>query len=64
MLQNAINDGRYYLVDDERYGVEPALKEFGLYCVDDNGNPIDAYNHTCDEQRYAHTYFAKQYGYW
>ena len=64
MLQNAINDDRYYLVDDERYGVEPALKEFGLYCVDDNGNPVDAYNHTCDEQRYGHNYFAKQYGYW
>ena len=64
MLQNAINDGRYYWVEDNMYGIEPALKEFGLYCVDDNGNPIDAYNHTCDEQRYAHTYFAKQYGYW
>lgn len=63
-LQNAINDGRYYLVDDERYGVEPALKEFGLYCVDDNGNPIDAYNHCMDEMRYGHTYFAKCYGYW
>lgn len=64
MLQNAMNDDRYLLVDDDRYGVEPALKEYGLYCVDDNGNPIDAYNHTCDEQRYAHNYFAKQYGYW
>ena len=64
MLQNSINDGRFYLVDDERYGVEPFIKEVGLYCVDDNGNPVDAYNHAMDETRYAHNYFAKQYGYW
>ena len=64
MLQNSINDGRFYLVDDSRYGVEAFIKEVGLYCVDDNGNPIDAYNHALDETRYGHTYFAKQYGYW
>ena len=63
-LQNSLADGLYYLVDDERYGVEPALKEFGLYCVNDNGEPIDAYNHTADEQRYSNTYFCKQYGLW
>lgn len=64
MLQNAINDDRFYLVDDDRYGVEPFIKEVGLYCVDDNGQPIDAYNHGMDETRYGHNYFAKQYGYW
>ena len=64
MLQNAINDDRFYLVDDDRYGVEPFIKEAGLYCVDDNGNPVDAYNHGMDETRYGHNYFAKQYGYW
>ena len=37
------------------------LKEIGLYCVDDNGNPIDAYNHCCDECRYANNYFYKNY---
>ena len=63
-LQNAINDDRFYLVDDDRYGVEPFIKEAGLYCVDDNGNPIDAYNHCMDETRYGHNYFARQYGYW
>ena len=63
-LQNAISDGRFYLVDDPRYGVEPIIKELGLYCVDDNGEPVDAYNHTLDEARYAHNYFAKTYGYW
>jgi hypothetical protein len=64
MAQNAINDGRFYCVDDERYSVEPFLTEIGLYCVDDNGNPIDAYNHSMDEFRYSQNYFAKNYGLW
>ena len=64
MLQNAINDDRFYLVDDDRYGVEPFIKEVGLYCVDDKGEPVDAYNHGMDETRYGHNYFAKQFGYW
>jgi PBSX family phage terminase large subunit len=64
MLQSAMNDDRFFMVDDAAYGVEAALKEIGLYCVDDNGNPVDAYNHACDEMRYAHNYFAKNYGYW
>ena len=64
MLQNAMNDGRFYCVDDERYGVSPYLTEIGLYCVDDNGNPIDAYNHAQDETRYASNYFLKSYSLW
>lgn len=64
MLQNSINDERFYLVDDYRFGVEPFIKEVGLYCVNDHGEPIDAYNHSMDEVRYAHSYFAKSYGYW
>ena len=63
-LQVAISEDRYYWVDDDRYGVEAGLKEVGLYCVDDNGNPVDAYNHAMDECRYGHNYFAKTYGYW
>ena len=64
MLQSSINDGRFYLVEDERYGTEPFIKEAGLYCVDENGNPVDAYNHVMDCVRYAHSYFAKRYGLW
>jgi hypothetical protein len=64
MFQNCINDGRFYLIDDEHYGVEPFLTEVGLYCVDDNGNPIDAYNHVLDQSRYSNTYFMKSYGLW
>ena len=64
MLQSAINDGRFYLVEDERYGTEPFVKEAGLYCVDGNGNPVDAYNHCMDQTRYANNHFMKAYGLW
>jgi hypothetical protein len=64
MLQSGISDGRFFLVEDARYGTEPFLKEAGLYCVDTNGSPIDAYNHSMDETRYAYNHFAKAYGVW
>ena len=64
MLQSAIQDGKFYLVDDSRYGVEPFIKEAGLYCVDEHGNPIDAYNHVMDATRYGFNHFAKTYGLW
>ena len=64
MLQSAISDGRFYLVEDERFSTEPFLKEAGLYCVDSNGNPVDAYNHAMDETRYAYNHFAKAFGLW
>lgn len=64
MLQSAINDGRFFLVEDEKYGTEPFVKEAGLYCVNEHGEPIDAYNHSMDEVRYAHNHFSKAYGLW
>ena len=64
MLQSGINDGRFYLVEDARYGTESFVKEAGLYCADEKGNPVDAYNHTMDECRYANTHFLKAYGLW
>lgn len=64
MLQSGISDGRFYLVEDERFGSEPFVKEAGLYCVNTDGNPVDAYNHAMDETRYAYNHFAKQYGLW
>lgn len=60
-LQSAITDGRFYLVDNSRFGHENYLREIGMYCVDDKGKPIDAYNHAMDEDRYANNYFYKQY---
>lgn len=64
MMQTSINDGHFFLVEDERYSTEPFLKEAGLYCSDDNGSPIDAYNHAMDESRYANNYYMKTYGLW
>ena len=65
MLQNNINDGRFYLVEDDRYGSDAFVKEAGLYCINETtGDPVDAYNHAMDETRYASTYFSKTYGYW
>jgi hypothetical protein len=64
MLQSAINDGRFFLVEDERYGTEPFVKEAGLYCVNEKGEPVDAYNHAMDQTRYASNYFLKTYGLW
>ena len=63
MLQSAISDGRFYLVEDERYGTEPWVKEAGLYCVN-NGEPVDAYNHCMDTTRYGSNHFLKTYGLW
>ena len=65
MLQNNINDGRFALVEDERYGSDAFVKEAGLYCINETtGDPVDAYNHAMDEVRYSSTYFSKTYGYW
>lgn len=61
MLQSGISDGRFFLVDDPLYSAEPFLKEAGLYCVDQHGVPVDAYNHCMDETRYAYNHFAKTY---
>lgn len=63
MLQSSIQENRFFLVDSEKYGHDPFIKEIGLYCME-NGKPIDAYNHVCDSTRYAHNQFAKNYGYW
>ena len=64
MLQSGFNDGHIFLVEDERFGTEPFVKEAGLYCVNEHGDPVDAYNHCCDELRYAYSHFAKTYGLW
>lgn len=60
-LQSSISDGRFYLVENGRFGHMDFLREIGMYCVDNNGNPVDAYNHAMDEARYAHNYFCKNY---
>jgi hypothetical protein len=64
MLQSGIQNDRVFLVEDPVFGVEPFLKEVGLYCIGTNGDPVDAYNHCMDSTRYGFNYFAKQYGLW
>ena len=64
MLQSGISDGRFYCVEDPIYGTESFVKEAGLYCADEKGEPVDAYNHSMDEARYAYNHFAKSYGVW
>ena len=61
LLQSGISDGRFYLVEDERYGTEPFVKEAGLYCVNEHGEPVDAYNHVMDMTRYGFNHFFKTY---
>lgn len=59
--QNAIEDGCFFLLDSEEYGHYDFLKEIGMYCRDDKGKPVDAYNHAMDEFRYGMNYFYRQY---
>lgn len=62
-LQNSIQEERFFLLDNDLYGHVDFIREIGLYCVDDHGYPVDAYNHAMDECRYAHNYFVKTYIY-
>lgn len=62
-LQNSIQEGRFFLLECEEYGHLDWIREAGMYCVDDHGHPVDAWNHCMDECRYAHTHFAKTYVY-
>lgn len=42
-LQSAISDGRFFLVESSRYSHADFLREIGMYCVDERGKPVDAY---------------------
>ena len=61
MLQSGIQEGQFFIVEDERYGSEPFIKEAGLYSTDREGNPVDAYNHVMDCTRYGFNHFYKNY---
>lgn len=60
-LQNSINNEQFYLLDNDSYSHYDFIKEIGMYCRDDNGKPIDTYNHSLDEARYANNYFYRRY---
>ena len=61
--QSLIQDGKFYVLENDRFGHDNFMQEIGMYCVDQHGNPIDAYNHAMDEFRYAVNHFVKNYIY-
>ena len=61
MMQTMIQEGRFYLVEDELYTTESFVKEAGLYCIGKDGYPVDCYNHDMDSTRYACNHFWKTY---
>lgn len=61
--QNLLDKDMVQLVEDSRFGHANFEKEVGMYCVDEHGVPVDAYNHCMDEFRYSGNYFSKNYVY-
>ena len=61
--QSCIQEGRFFLLETEEYGHLDFIREAGMYCVDDHGHPVDAYNHAMDEFRYSVNKFVKNYVY-
>lgn len=61
-LQNTIQSRQFLLLDSvdqfDHYNFE---KELSMYVRNDNGLPIDKYNHALDEARYVNNYFYKTY---
>ena len=45
----------------ERAMASSFKKEISMYVRNDNGLPIDKYNHALDEARYGNNYFYKTY---
>lgn len=60
--QNVITNGQFYLIDNNKYDHYHFVKEAGMYVRDeDNGKPIDDFNHAMDEFRYSVNHFYKNY---
>lgn len=60
-FQNSITNKQFFLVETNKYDHYDFLKEIGMYVRDDNGKPIDDWNHAMDEARYANNYFYRRY---
>ncbi|MCC2250070.1 PBSX family phage terminase large subunit [Virgibacillus sp. AGTR] len=60
-FQNSMTNEQFFLVETDKYDHYNFIKEIGMYVRDDNGNPIDDWNHALDEARYANNYFYKNY---
>lgn len=59
--QNAITNDQFFLIETDKYDHYDFIKEVGMYVRDDNGKPIDDFNHAMDEFRYSVNYFYKRY---
>lgn len=60
-FQNSITNDQFFLIECDKYDHYDFIKEVGMYCRDENGKPIDDFNHALDEGRYANNYFYKRY---
>ena len=60
-LKNSMTNEQFFLVENDKYDHYNFIKEVGMYVRDDNGKPIDDFNHALDEARYANNYFYKRY---
>lgn len=59
--QNAITNKQFFLIDTNEYDHYHFVKEVGMYVRDDNGKPVDEYNHAMDEFRYSINHFYREY---
>lgn len=59
--QNSITNEQFFLVETDKYDHYNYLKEVGMYCRDDKGNPIGEYDDALDEFRYSNNYFYRNY---
>jgi len=60
-LQNSMTNEQFLLIETDKYDHYDFIKEIGMYVRDDNGKPIDDFNHALDEARYANNYFYRRY---
>ena len=61
-LQNTMTSGQFIILENgEDYDHYNFEKEISMYVRNDNGLPIDKYNHALDEARYGNNYFYKTY---
>lgn len=59
--QNLLSEEQFTLIETDKYDHYSFIKEVGMYCRDNNGKPIDDYNHALDEFRYSVNYFYIRY---
>jgi PBSX family phage terminase large subunit len=60
--QSMLNDGQFFLIETDKFDHYDFIKEVGMYCRNETtGKPVDDWNHSMDEFRYAVNYFVRRY---